>query len=105
MFNTSTCAFLSYYNYWICITAIQYSFILQNGALSAIPYICGAFMAFATAHIADFFRSKKILTTTQTRRSFQTAGTCRLRAFMKFKSLQFKIDTKIQKNGAPIRDI
>ncbi|XP_076085056.1 sialin-like [Mytilus galloprovincialis] len=73
-----TCSNWGIYTIWTSLPEFMKNVlkfdIKANGALSAIPYICGAFMAFATAHIADFFRSKKILTTTQTRRSFQTAA-------------------------------
>lgn len=45
--------------------------IKSNGALSAVPYICQAFGAFAGGQLADILRSKGILSTTAARRLFE----------------------------------
>ncbi|XP_053378608.1 uncharacterized transporter slc-17.2-like [Mercenaria mercenaria] len=55
--------------------------IKANGALSAVPYICQFFSAIFAGQFADFLRSRQILSTTLTRKSFQTfafagAGGC-----------------------------
>ncbi|CAC5363679.1 SLC17A5 [Mytilus coruscus] len=46
--------------------------IKSNGALSATPYICSSVSVLLVAHSADRLRSKHILTTTQTRKIFQS---------------------------------
>ncbi|XP_045163065.2 uncharacterized transporter slc-17.2-like isoform X2 [Mercenaria mercenaria] len=48
--------------------------IKANGALSAVPYICMFFSAIFAGQFADFLRSRKILSTTLTRKSFQAFG-------------------------------
>lgn len=68
---------------YFCQIVMQYTKLLisihvliywQNGALSALPYACAAFMALTAGQIADLLRSRNILTTTQTRRLFQGIG-------------------------------
>ena len=49
-------------------------FFLQNGALSAVPYVCTAVMSIIAGHFADCLRSRRILTTTHTRKVFQCIG-------------------------------
>ncbi|XP_046559193.1 uncharacterized transporter slc-17.2-like isoform X1 [Haliotis rubra] len=55
--------------------------IAENGLLSSIPYMSQAVTGVLSGQIADFFRSRKYLSTTATRRIFQTisfvgAGAC-----------------------------
>ncbi|XP_060563708.1 sialin-like [Ruditapes philippinarum] len=55
--------------------------IKANGGLSAVPYLCQFFSAIFAGQFADFLRSRQILSTTLTRKSFQTfafagAGGC-----------------------------
>ena len=49
-------------------------FYIQNGALSAVPYICQAVCAFAGGQVADILRERGILTTTGARRLFELIG-------------------------------
>ncbi|XP_063442651.1 sialin-like [Mytilus trossulus] len=44
----------------------------SNGALSSLPYICQSVMAIIAGNLADYLRKKRILTTGQTRRLFQS---------------------------------
>ncbi|XP_060073733.1 sialin-like [Ylistrum balloti] len=45
--------------------------IKQNGLLSAVPYLCQAVSGFLAGQSADILRSRKILSTTATRRTYQ----------------------------------
>jgi hypothetical protein len=49
-------------------------FLLQNGGLSAVPYICMFFSTVIAGQIADLLRSRKILSTTVTRKIFLSFG-------------------------------
>ncbi|OWF55374.1 sialin-like isoform X2 [Mizuhopecten yessoensis] len=48
--------------------------IKQNGVLSAVPYLCSAFSGFLAGQTADVIRSRKILSTTATRRLYQVSA-------------------------------
>ncbi|XP_069110968.1 sialin-like isoform X2 [Argopecten irradians] len=51
--------------------AVLHFDIKQNGVLSAVPYLCQALSGFLAGQSADFLRSRKILSTTATRRVYQ----------------------------------
>ncbi|KAL8587270.1 hypothetical protein ACOMHN_045518 [Nucella lapillus] len=46
--------------------------IKQNGALSALPYLCMAVSSVLVGQLADCLRSRGVLSTTNTRKMFQT---------------------------------
>ncbi|XP_022337131.2 sialin-like [Crassostrea virginica] len=48
--------------------------IQNNGALSAVPYICQAVSGFLAGQTADIIRSKRILNTTNTRKLYQVTA-------------------------------
>lgn len=48
--------------------------IKENGVWSAIPYICQATSAIIAGYFADFLRTRKLLSTTSTRRLCQLTG-------------------------------
>jgi hypothetical protein len=50
------------------------TFSPQNGALSAVPYICQAVSGFIAGQTADILRAKGILNTTNTRKLYQNLG-------------------------------
>ncbi|XP_033764213.1 sialin-like [Pecten maximus] len=54
--------------------AVLHFDIKQNGALSAVPYLCQALSGFVAGQSADFLRSRKILSTTATRRMYQVSA-------------------------------
>ena len=47
----------------------------QNGFLSALPYVCMWLFANASSQIADYLRTKSILSTGMTRKVFNSLGT------------------------------
>ena len=62
----------------VLIKPFNYHHLLQNGALSAVPYICQAVSGFLAGQTADIIRSKRILNTTNTRKVYQITGMMRL---------------------------
>lgn len=48
--------------------------IKNNGALSAVPYICQAVSGFLAGQTADILRSKRVLNTTHTRKLYQVSS-------------------------------
>ena len=60
------------------IKLFNYHLLFQNGALSAVPYICQAVPGFLAGQTADIIRSKRILNTTNTRKLYQITGMMRL---------------------------
>lgn len=51
----------------------SHRYFIQNGALSAVPYICQAVSGFLAGQTADILRSKRVLNTTHTRKLYQVS--------------------------------
>ena len=51
----------------------------QNGIYSAVPFVLMFVIAISASQFADYLRLNKILSTVQTRKIFQTVGSCRAR--------------------------
>ena len=57
-----------------CLVQFHRFFLLQNAFLSALPYLCMWVVANSGSYLADFLRSRGYLSTTNTRKLFNTIG-------------------------------
>ena len=70
-------------------------FLLKNGALSAVPYICQAVFALVGGQLADILRAKKVCSTTAARRIFELTGKPCLRVLKVLLCIWIRVITKL----------